>query len=102
MKELSSLSETIHTSQYRMADVAFFHAGDRRVMASVRGTETACFLQEVVARLLKQCSEFKTIDEHVETYCQKQQLSGTTLESIRSKLQHQLQYLVQEGYLVSS
>jgi len=71
-------------------------------MTCVRGTETTRLLQEAVVKLLKQCSEFKTIDEHVDSYCQKLQVSGTMLESIRSKLQHQLQHLAQEGYLISS
>src|SRR6266699_3856574 len=102
MKDLSSLSETIHTSQYRMADVTFFPVGDRRVLIGVRDTETMNLLQEVAANMLKQCNEFKTIDEHVETYCQKLQLSGTMLESIRYKLQHQHQQLAQQGYLISS
>lgn len=101
MKDRSSLLETIPTSQYRMADVAFFPMDNRRVMACVRGTETVRLLQDVVAKLLEQCSEFKTIDEHVDTYCQKLQLSDTTLEGIRYKLQHQLQDLAQEGYLAS-
>ncbi len=102
MKDLSSLSETIRTNQYRMADVAFFPVGGRRVLTCVRGTETMNLLQKAVANLLKQCRDLKTIDEHVEAYCQKLQLSGTMLQSIRYKLQHQLQHLAQQGYLISS
>ena len=90
------------TSQYCLADVAFFPAGDRQVLTYVRGTEIKRLLQTPVANLLAQCQTFKTIDEHVDTYCREQQLSGAMLETIRSKLQHQLRQLAQEGYLISS
>ena len=40
------------TSQYRLADVAFFPAGDRRVLTYARDTEVRHLLQEPVAHLL--------------------------------------------------
>jgi len=102
MENLPSLLEATETSQYRMADVACFPVGDRRILAYAKGTEAIRLLQGPVAHLLTQCQEFKTIDEHVDAYCRERQLSGTMLESIRSKLQHQLGQLAQEGYLISS
>ena len=95
-------NNSCQTSQYRIADVAFFPAGDRRVLAYARETEVTRLLQRPVANLLAQCQKFQTIDEHVDTYCREQHLSGTMLEAIRSKLQHQLRQLAQEGYLISS
>jgi FkbM family methyltransferase len=101
-EERQGVNNSCQTSQYRLANVAFFPAGDRQVLAYARDTEVKHLLQRPVANLLAQCQMFKTIDEHVDTYCREQQLSGTTLEAIRSKLQYQLQKLAQEGYLISS
>ncbi len=99
-KRVANLSNSsCQASQYAIADVAFFPSGHRRVLACARGdTEVRHLLHEPVADLFSQCQTFKTIDEHVETYCQERQLS----EAIRSKLQYQLQQLAQEGYLISS
>ncbi len=94
-------NNSCQTSRYRIADVAFFPASDRQVLAYARGTEVKRLLQRPVANLLAQCQTFKTIDEHVKTYCQEQQLNGAMFEAIRSKLQYQLQHLAQEGYLIS-
>ncbi len=102
MKDPSLLSEATHTSQYRIADVAFFPIGNQQVLAHANGTEVTRLLQEAVANLLKQCCEFKTLDEHVDTYCQQRQLSGTMLQTVRYKLLHRLQDLAQDGYLLSS
>src|SRR6266571_4307116 len=102
MKNLSSLLEATDTCQYRIADVACFPVGNQRVLAYVHGTESTRLLQEAVANLLKQCCDFKTLDEHVDTYCQQQQLSGTMLQTIRNKLLHLLQDLARDGYLISS
>src|SRR6266852_4485455 len=102
MKDLSSLSEATDTNQYRIADVAFFPVGNQRVLAYAKGTEATRLLQEAVANLLKQCCEFKTLDEHVNTYCQQQQVSDTMLQTLHHKLRHLLQHLAQDGYLISS
>jgi FkbM family methyltransferase len=100
-EERQEANNNCQTSQYRLADVAFVPAGDQQILAYVRGTEVKRLLQRPVANLLAQCQTFKTINEHVTTYCQQRQLNGTTFEAIRSKLQRQLQYLAQEGYLIS-
>jgi hypothetical protein len=102
MKDLSSLSETTDTNQYRIADVALFPVSNQRVLAHAKATEATLLLHESIANLLKQCYDFKTLDEHVDAYCQQQQVSGTMLETLRHKLRHLLQDLAQDGYLISS
>src|SRR5260370_2541322 len=102
MKDFFSLSEATHTCQYRIADVAFFSIGNQQVLAYAKGTDTTRLLQVPVANLLKQCREFKTIEEHVDTYCSSQQLSSIMLETIHHKLRYLLQQLAQDCYLISS
>ena len=55
-------NHSCRTSQYIIADVVFFPAGDRRVLAYARDTEVRHLLHEPVAHLLSQCQMFKTID----------------------------------------
>ncbi len=102
MKNLSSLSEATYTSQYRIADVAFFPVGNQHVLAYAKDTQATRLLQAPIANLLTQCSDFKTLDEHIDTYCNKRLLNTTIFEALRHKLKQILEYLVQDGYLVSS
>ena len=54
----SNLSNSsCQTSQYRVADVAFFPAGDRRVPAYAKDTEATRMMQETTAALLNECGD---------------------------------------------
>lgn len=85
------------TDLYRAADVALFPAGDRLVLAYVRTTNDPQLLRADIVDLLVQCREFKTLDDHIHSYCQGRQASPATVRAMRRSL---LQ-LVGQGYLVS-
>lgn len=82
---------------YRAADIALFPADDRLVLAYVRMTNTPQLLRADTVDLLVQCREFKTLDDHIHSYCQGRQASPATMRALRRSL---LQ-LVDQGYLVS-
>lgn len=82
---------------YRAADVALFPAGERLVLAYVRTTHDPQLLRADIVDLLVQCREFKTLDDHIHSYCQGRQASPATVRAMRRSL---LQ-LVDQGYLVS-
>ncbi|HEY0606563.1 MAG TPA: hypothetical protein VGD58_26800 [Herpetosiphonaceae bacterium] len=82
---------------YRMADLALFAAGENTVLAYSRATQQVQTLRTDIVDLLAQCREFKTLDEHIQSYCRGRQASLATMRSMRRSLQQ----LAEQGFLVS-
>src|SRR5260370_20348394 len=97
MDEISSLPETTLSDEYRLADVAFYPSGHNNLLAHAKSTDSTRLLHRIYADLLMQCSEFKTLDEHLHTFCEGKQISERVVVGLRQQLQH----LAQDGYLFS-
>lgn len=82
---------------YRMADLALFAGDEHTVLAYSRTTQHLQTLRADIVDLLTQCREFKTLDEHIQSYCRGRQASLATMRSMRRSLQQ----LAEQGYLVS-
>ncbi len=97
MNESFSFSAAVANDRYRVGDLVPFPAGDNLILVYSKNSQVARFLRAEIVDLLMQCREFKTLDEHLQTYCHRRQASAATLYALRRELQK----LVQNGYLVS-
>ncbi len=97
MHTTSSSDEALHEQKYRLADVVVYPVGGTRALVHTKDTDAACFLHKTYIDLLTQCREFKTLDEHLATFCQERQIDAR----VRQGLHHKLQHLAQNGYLIS-
>ena len=90
-------SNTSIPEQFRAADLEFLGAGNNLVLTYMKGSQTSCFLPLEVVELLKTCRQFRTIDEHIQSYCHERQASI----AMKGAMRRELQKLVQGGYLIS-
>lgn len=93
----SSFTADPHHDEYRLADVSFYLAEDNHALVYAKSTDATSILHTAYVDLLKHCHEFRTLNTHIATFCQDRQVS----ERIKQGLQYKLQYLAQEGYLIS-
>ncbi len=75
----------------------FFPVGDGLVLTASKDGQATMFLRMEVADLLQSCREFKTLNEHIESYCLRRQASV----AMRSAMYRELQKLSQSGCLTS-
>src|SRR5690242_912273 len=96
MEERCSLAEDFCAQEEWMADVAVYPAGVKQKLVHARSTGATCLLHATYAELLSQCNRFKTLDEHLATFCKGKPVNAKAVQGLRSKLQQ----LAQEGYLI--
>jgi FkbM family methyltransferase len=97
MDTLFSPSETTLDDEYQLADVTFYPGEHNYSLVHAKSTNATCILHGVYVNLLKHCREFKTLDEHLYSFCQGQQISKHAFLGLR----HKLQNLAQNGYFLS-
>jgi FkbM family methyltransferase len=96
MNNTISLSEALHPEEYRLADIAVYWADEQHSLVYAKDAEAMNLLHSAYVKLLMQCSEFKTLEEHLAAFCQDKQFDERLMQGLRSKLQS----LAQQGYLI--
>jgi FkbM family methyltransferase len=90
-------TQALDAQAYRQADIAVYPADEWHALVYARETEAMDLLHATYVRLLMQCREFKTLEEHLAAFCQHQPCDQRLQEGLRCKLQH----LAQQGYLIA-
>ncbi len=85
------------SNQYRIADLEFFYVGNNLILTYAKSRKSFCLLKSGIVELLKTCREFRTIDEHIQTYCSGWQVN-TAMKGI---MRQELHKLAQGDYLIS-
>lgn len=96
MNESAVASGSAGSDYYRVAALDIFPAGEQSLLVSVKSSQEAGFIRGEIVDLLMQCQEWKTLDEHIQTYSQLRPLSPAVMRTMRRELQR----LAQRGYLV--
>jgi hypothetical protein len=96
MEERYSPVEAICAQEKWLADVAVYPAGMNQKLVHARGAGATCLLHPTYAELLSQCSTFKTLEEHLGTFCQGKPVNTRMVQGLYAKLRQ----LAQQGYLI--
>ena len=82
--------------RFRAAEVDLFPAGNNVVLVSVKYGSSR-FLPALVVDLLVHCREFRTLDEHLGSYCRDRRVNA----AVRDALRVELRKLAQTDFLIS-
>jgi hypothetical protein len=96
MEERCDPAKDLSVQEKWLADVAVYPAGVNQRLVRARSTGVTCLLHPTYAELLSQCQTFKSLEEHLTTFCQGKALSDRIMQGLRAKLQQ----LAEQGYLI--
>ena len=83
--------------RYRVADIDCFPAGKNHVLIYSKKTQNTKIVSTDTAKLLTQCADFKSLDEHINNHFEGLQPG----HAVRTKLQTELKSLIESGHLLS-
>ena len=85
------------TDLYRVTDLDLLPSGNNLMLVHAKRHGKTQYLRPHIVDLLVQCHQFRTLDEHLHSYCRGQRMSAAVKNSLRKELRK----LAQSGYLVS-
>jgi FkbH-like protein len=92
--ELNNQDLSVYTQPYRIGDIEQVAIRAGQALVYSRNSRRSLLLNTDVVRMLCECRQFKTLEEHAQNICQD---VGANLEAIK----HQLAAFVEAGFLIS-